>query len=63
MERVSGGACIRWSVYQVERVSGGACIGWSIAVGPLSATVVLLHLTQFAAPFVQIVTTVYLQGM
>ena len=32
-------------------------IGWSIAVGPLSATVVPLHLTQFEVPFAQIVTT------
>ena len=34
----------------------------SVAVGPLSATVVPLHLTQFAVLFVQIVTTVFLQG-
>ena len=39
------------------------CNGWSIAIGPLSATAVPLHLTQFAVPFVQIVTTVCLQGM
>ena len=38
------------------------CIGWSIAVGPVSATVVPLPLTQFAVPFVQIVTTVCLRG-
>ena len=34
----------------------------SLAVDLLSATVVLLHLTQIAVPFVQIVTTVFLQG-
>ena len=39
-----------------------SCIGyWSVCT-PLSATVVPLHLTQFAVPFVQIVTTVCLQG-
>ena len=38
------------------------CIGWSVAVDPLSATAVPLHLTQFAVPFVQIVATVCLQG-
>ena len=37
-------------------------IGWSVAVDPLSATAVPLHLTQFAVPFIQIVTTVCLQG-
>ena len=31
--------------------------GWSVAVDPLSATVAPLHLTQFAVPFVQSVTT------
>ena len=36
--------------------------GWNIAVGPFSATAVPLHLTQFAVPFVQIVTTVCWQG-
>ena len=40
------------TVYQVE------CGCWP----SLSATVVPLHLTQFAVPFVQIVTTVCLQG-
>ena len=39
------------------------CSKWSVAVGPLSATAVPLHLTQFAVPFVQIFTTVCLQGM
>ena len=38
------------------------CIRWSVAVDPLSATAVPLHLTQFAVPFVQIVATVCLQG-
>ena len=38
------------------------CIRWSVAVDPLSATAAPLHLTQFAVPFVQIVTTVCLQG-
>ena len=33
------------------------CIGWSVAVDPLSATAAPIHLTQFAVPFVQIVTT------
>ena len=37
--------------------------GWSVAVDPLSATAVPLHLTQFAVPFVQIVATVCLQSM
>ena len=40
----------------------GPCIGWSMAVDPLSATAVPLHLTHFAVPFVQIVATVCLQG-
>ena len=39
-----------------------SCIGWSVAIHPLSATAVPLHLTQFAVPFVQIVATVCLQG-
>ena len=39
------------------------CIRWSIAIGPLSTTVVPLHLTQMAVPFVQITTTVCFQGM
>ena len=43
-------------------VKGGVCEGWSIDVGPLSTTVVPLHLTQLAVQFVQIVTTVCLQG-
>ena len=38
------------------------CIRWSVAVDPLSATAVPPHLNQFAVPFVQIVTTVCLQG-
>ena len=38
-------------------------IGCSVAVDPLSATVVPLHLTQFAVPFVQIVTTVCSHGL
>ena len=37
------------------------CIRWSVAVDPLSATAVSLHLTHFAVPFVQIVATVCLQ--
>ena len=39
------------------------CIRCNVAVGLLSATAVLLYLTQFAVPFVQFVTTVCLQGM
>ena len=39
-----------------------SCIGWSVAVNPLSATSVPLYSVQFAVPFVQIVTTVCLQG-
>ena len=38
------------------------CYGWGVAVGPFSATAVPLRLTQCAVPFVQIVTTVCLQG-
>ena len=40
------------------QVAQCTCIEWSVAVSPLSATVGSLHLTQFAVPFVQIVTTV-----
>ena len=35
------------------------CNGWSAAVGPLSATVVPFHSTQFVVPFVKIFTTVW----
>ena len=38
------------------------CTRWSVAIHPLSATAVPLHLTQFAVPFVQTVATVCLQG-
>ena len=38
------------------------CIRWSVAIHPLSATAVPLHLTLFAVPFVQIVATVCLQS-
>ena len=48
-----------WIQGLVRRV---LCIGWSMAIHPLSATAVPLHLTQFAVPFVQIVATVCLQG-
>ena len=43
-----------WIQGLVRRVP---CMGcrWSVAVDPLSATAVPLHLTQFAVPFVQIV--------